>query len=132
VLESKESFSNQTGRWGRHYLEAEIVRTNAAEWVRSALFTHSTHKGPTLVFLDYYSSMALLLTVFLCSGNDSVLCNVHARLDVAAGKKRRYLERAVDTVMHRDKNVRECAKDILRRFSVQPSLASFFQRLISS
>src|ERR1700674_2572082 len=52
--------------------------------------------------------MALLLTVFLCSGNDSVFCNVHARLDVAADKERRYLERAVDTVIHRDKNVSGC------------------------
>ena len=52
--------------------------------------------------------MALLLTVFLCSGNDSVFCNVHARLDVAADKERRYLERAVDTVIHRDKNVIGC------------------------
>ena len=52
--------------------------------------------------------MGLLLTVFLCSGDDSVFCNVHTRLDVAADKQWCYLERAVDTVIHRDKNVIGC------------------------
>jgi len=59
------------------------------------------------VFLDYCPSHGAI-TAFLCSGNDSVFCNVHARLDVAADKKRHYLERTVDTVMHRDKNVVGC------------------------
>ena len=77
-------------------------------WVRSMLLTHSTSKDRNLCFLITVPVMALLLTAFLCSGNDSVLCNVHARLDVAADKKRRYLERAVDTVMHPDKNVVGC------------------------
>jgi hypothetical protein len=52
--------------------------------------------------------MALLLTIFLCSGDDTVLCNVHACREVAADKERRYLERAVDAVIHRDENVVGC------------------------
>ena len=54
------------------------------------------------------ASQALLLTVLLCSRDDRIFCNVHTRFDVAADKKRRYLERTVDTVIHRDKNAIGC------------------------